>query len=369
MRHLTFPKRPCGTKKPINRKGIVSYYQNQEAEQQAKESATKMLNGNQVNIGNSAVNETEGPASGGRTLAPEQRSFFENRLNTDLSQVKIHTDKDAQQQAQHINAKAFTQGNHVVFNEGQYQPETQSGKQLLAHELTHVVQQANTNTPVVQRDELEQSPYALQMPSRSPWWEQPYESQFNFELQMDPEIERELMMMRARAWLQRLTLANLRSDLPSLSLLDSFILAGGEQQSPLFTQALPQQEQPLVPAGAGPATPRPGSASDVLDAVLAVPSVDAALSSLQSQVLGQLEHDWESLSTGEQVFVGSYASLIGATAITAIMANDETRSFVLEQLNDRNLPVPAVPGLTFRARFLGNDPGIFFNLDLSRIIE
>lgn len=67
-------------------------------------------------------------------------AFFEPRLGRDLSQVRIHTDKQA---AQAVNARAFTVGNDIVFGVGQYAPGTTAGRQMLAHELTHVVQQSD----------------------------------------------------------------------------------------------------------------------------------------------------------------------------------------------------------------------------------
>ncbi|ULT44688.1 DUF4157 domain-containing protein [Niabella defluvii] len=58
--------------------------------------------------------------------------------------MKIHTDSVAARSAQSINALAYTSGSNIVFNQNQYQPGTESGKRLLAHELTHVVQQTGS---------------------------------------------------------------------------------------------------------------------------------------------------------------------------------------------------------------------------------
>ena len=79
--------------------------------------------------------------SASKPLAEDTRSFMENRMGYDFSNVKIHTGSIATKSAQSINALAYTSGNNIVFNEGQYAPDTKSGKALLAHELTHVVQQ------------------------------------------------------------------------------------------------------------------------------------------------------------------------------------------------------------------------------------
>jgi hypothetical protein len=66
---------------------------------------------------------------------------MESRFGHDFSQVRVHTDGKAAESSQAVNALAYTVGRNVVFNSGQYTPQTTSGKRLLAHELTHVIQQ------------------------------------------------------------------------------------------------------------------------------------------------------------------------------------------------------------------------------------
>ena len=78
---------------------------------------------------------------GGQPLPEKSRDFFEPRFGYDFSQVRLHTDVRAAESAQALNAAAFTIGNNVVFAQGRYAPETSPGKSLLAHELTHVMQQ------------------------------------------------------------------------------------------------------------------------------------------------------------------------------------------------------------------------------------
>ncbi|RPJ83833.1 MAG: DUF4157 domain-containing protein, partial [Acidobacteria bacterium] len=78
---------------------------------------------------------------GGRPLPPAAREFFEPRFGTDFSQVRLHADSRAAQAARSINARAFTVGHDIGLATGQYSPDTDQGRQLLAHELTHVVQQ------------------------------------------------------------------------------------------------------------------------------------------------------------------------------------------------------------------------------------
>jgi hypothetical protein len=74
----------------------------------------------------------------------ETLTFREPRLNHDFSQVRIHTDAKAAESARAINALAYTAKQNIVFGNGQYAPQTHSGRQLIAHELAHVVQQDNS---------------------------------------------------------------------------------------------------------------------------------------------------------------------------------------------------------------------------------
>jgi len=89
----------------------------------------------------------------GQPLGREERGFFEPRLGVDLSHVRVHSGGEATAAATALHARAFTVGRDVVFGAGQFAPATTPGRSLLAHELTHVVQQgrAATSTSTVQR--------------------------------------------------------------------------------------------------------------------------------------------------------------------------------------------------------------------------
>ena len=90
----------------------------------------------------------------GNPLPQESRDFFEPRFGYDFRQVRVHTESRAAETARSVNAKAYTVNRNIVFGAGQYSPSTNSGQQLLAHELTHVVQQlaAPVLRNVLQRD-------------------------------------------------------------------------------------------------------------------------------------------------------------------------------------------------------------------------
>ncbi|MEN8177723.1 MAG: DUF4157 domain-containing protein [Pseudomonadota bacterium] len=78
---------------------------------------------------------------GGRSISKSEQHFFGPRIGADFSNVRVHDDMRAATLARSINARAFTIGHNVVFGAGEYSSGTSSGRKLLAHELTHVVQQ------------------------------------------------------------------------------------------------------------------------------------------------------------------------------------------------------------------------------------
>lgn len=99
-------------------------------------------------------------SGGGSPLEHGTRSFMEDRFGQDFSNVRVHTNDHAADSAKAIDAKAYTSGNNIVFDNGQYNPGSQSGQTLLAHELAHVVQQSGS----IQRKE---NPKSAQAPPPS----------------------------------------------------------------------------------------------------------------------------------------------------------------------------------------------------------
>ena len=83
----------------------------------------------------------EGTLNQGQALDVGTQQVMTDQLGLDFSAVKVHTDNEAASLAESVNANAFTYGKDIVFNQGQYQPHTPAGKELLIHELEHVVQQ------------------------------------------------------------------------------------------------------------------------------------------------------------------------------------------------------------------------------------
>ncbi|MEM9824395.1 MAG: DUF4157 domain-containing protein, partial [Bacteroidota bacterium] len=96
-----------------------------------------------------AVHQSKGQ---GQRMPIKTQQFMERGIGADFSQVNIHTDQKAVWMNRQLKAQAFTHGKDVYFNEGKYDPSSRAGKHLLAHELTHVVQQGKAK-PMVRRQD------------------------------------------------------------------------------------------------------------------------------------------------------------------------------------------------------------------------
>ncbi len=128
--------------------------QRQEEEPEEEEPIqTKQAGGKNPRVSPSLAAQVHSLRGSGQPLPRTMRNFFEPRFGYDFSQVRVHTDSQAADSTRIVNARAFTIGKDVVFGTGQYTPETDEGKKLLAHELTHVVQQSDGRSAAIQGKE------------------------------------------------------------------------------------------------------------------------------------------------------------------------------------------------------------------------
>ena len=102
------------------------------------------------------------PPSGSEYMNDEHREFFESRMGADFKDVRIHTGQDSVQMNNALGSHAFAHGKNLYFNKNQYQPGTQGGKKLLAHELTHVMQQGAAPARKLAPVQVSQGPGAVQ---------------------------------------------------------------------------------------------------------------------------------------------------------------------------------------------------------------
>jgi hypothetical protein len=96
--------------------------------------------------------------SPGLPLDAATRAFMEPRFGQDFSHVRVHSDAAAEQSAHDVNAAAYTVGNNIVFGSASFAPQTTAGRQLIAHELAHVVQQAGASEVAIQRQPQQTPP-------------------------------------------------------------------------------------------------------------------------------------------------------------------------------------------------------------------
>ncbi|WP_299314588.1 DUF4157 domain-containing protein [uncultured Aquimarina sp.] len=149
---------------------VVSDIQKQEEEVQEKEEEEEEVQLVQTKI-NTAVSSSgvenssiesrlSSSKGGGSSLPKNTKSQMESGFGTDFSNVRVHTDANAKQMSQDLGAQAFTHGNDIYFNEGKFDTSSNSGKHLLAHELTHTVQQEGG---VKRKPEISQTSNTVQL--------------------------------------------------------------------------------------------------------------------------------------------------------------------------------------------------------------
>ncbi|GAB5400936.1 MAG: hypothetical protein Aureis2KO_25210 [Aureisphaera sp.] len=138
---------PTPNKGPLVQKKCSSCEEEELQKKPLVESITPLVQKRSLSDGGNAVasegisSQIESSRGQGSSMDKGTRNFMENGFGTDFSEVNIHTDNNAIQLSKSLNAQAFTVGNDIYFNEGKYNPNTTSGKHLLAHELTHTIQQ------------------------------------------------------------------------------------------------------------------------------------------------------------------------------------------------------------------------------------
>lgn len=123
-----------------------------EEELREKKLQAKPIAGGMSDVAENFTQNMAGLHGRGMPLPPSARGFFEPRFGRDFSAVNIHTGEPAARLARSVGARAFTLGSDIVFGAGEFSPGSMAGQHLLAHELTHVVQQTGPGVaPQVQR--------------------------------------------------------------------------------------------------------------------------------------------------------------------------------------------------------------------------
>jgi hypothetical protein len=127
----------------------------------------RKIAGTTPDVGANVMADIQNAQAGGGPLPLSVRKFMEPRFNADFSTVKVHTDDKAAKMNRQVGAHAFALGNNIFFGKDKFKPETHDGKELIAHELTHTIQQsgATQNAPVQRAEDAsvsQQSPAMVQ---------------------------------------------------------------------------------------------------------------------------------------------------------------------------------------------------------------
>jgi len=120
----------------------------EEIEEQNEPLMTKGVSSGTQQVRNDLHSRLSQSKGGGKPLADADRNFMESRFGVDFSGVRLHTGSNAVQMSRELDAQAFTHGRDMYFGAGRYNPGTSSGKRLLVHELTHVVQQGQNDKSI-----------------------------------------------------------------------------------------------------------------------------------------------------------------------------------------------------------------------------
>ncbi|BAY07540.1 eCIS core domain-containing protein [Calothrix sp. NIES-2098] len=229
--------------------------------------------------------------------------------------------------------------------------------------------QRTTDATLIQRDQTSSLPpvpnYQLSPPSllQPPDPASRYRLGMDMHLQLDPQLQ----AMAMQYIQQQLDPATV---LPALNQIDLGVLPNQTSPNTLnpFATPTPPPASPVVPAGKGPETPRTATAGDLLSAIMAVPGIDRALTSLQTQASDRISQDWGRLRTGEQVAVVSTTVLIGAGALAGVLSDPNARQFALDKLNGKTIPVPGLKWLRLEMNTGGDNLMLGMHVDVGRLL-
>jgi hypothetical protein len=155
------PKTPVAPKPIIQSKPEEEIQQKKEEETQGKEEeqGLQMSASGDANPNENLESNLNSSRGGGSPLPQNTKTEMESGFGADFSNVRVHNDSNAVQMNKQLGSQAFATGNDIYFNEGKFNPSSQSGKHLLAHELTHTVQQGAS---VKMKPEITPAPEMIQ---------------------------------------------------------------------------------------------------------------------------------------------------------------------------------------------------------------
>jgi len=138
---------------PIQKKCSKCEAEDKKSDEDKSSSSTQVQHKEESskNASNGLESTLSKSKGGGAAMTSDTLHQMESGFGSDFSNVRIHTNSTAIQMNKDLGAQAFTNGSDIYFNQGKYQPNSKNGQHLLAHELTHVVQQQGSAPPRIQR--------------------------------------------------------------------------------------------------------------------------------------------------------------------------------------------------------------------------
>ncbi|MEH2096809.1 hypothetical protein [Nostoc sp.] len=223
----------------------------------------------------------------------------------------------------------------------------------------------------IQRDETPSLPpvpnYQLTPPSllQPPDPTSRYKLGMDMHLQLDPQLQA-MVMQHVEQQLNPETIRPALNQI-NLGVLPTSGTASPSIPNPFASPTLPAAA-PTVPAGAGPSTARTATGGDLLRAIIAVPAIDSALTSLKTQAGDRFQQDWRRLSTGGQIGVVSATALIGVGALAGVLSDPNARRLALDQLNGQTLPVPGLKWFRLEINTAGDNLMLGMHVDVGRLL-
>jgi hypothetical protein len=160
----------------------------------------------------------------------------------------------------------------------------------------------------------------------------------DYQLHLDPAVEAEINAL----------LLGPNPRLRSLVLFPNWLALQPTTLDQILRAPPPHASGPIMPRGEYHGTPRAADVGDLMQAIWAVPAVQGAATRLLDQVSHDAEHQWRSLSTGQQALVISSAGLILGGSLAGLLSNNQARQGAFQFLLNKDIPVPGVSGLSVR---------------------
>jgi hypothetical protein len=250
---------------------------------------------------------------------------------------------------------SFLQTSKSKTEQQETQEQPGNSKQTVTQQKS-VIQQEEAATDSSNRFQL--SPHSLLQP------QDPYAKYRlgDYRLKLDPAFDPQFQAMVTQRMYQSLAPVVIRPLLQQVP----FVLPPTPNNI-FSTPPIPAQV-PLVPRGAGPDTPKTASASDLLDAVLKIPSIDQAVTTLRDRALITVSRDWRQLSTPAKIGVVSTGVLIAAPTLAGIISDPSARRMALDQLSGKVIPVPGVNWLSVETNLKENNLMFGLHVDVGRLL-